>query len=94
MERLPTDPEILLYEEIYKEFLVRIQYSPVTMEILQLIIKELAEQEKYEGFFSNFVFGEQWIRRWKGIYGVRYKKIKRNFSFHFLSLEKLRCSFF
>ena len=78
IERLPTDPEILLYEEIYKEFLNRIQYSPVTMEILQLIIKELADHEKYEGFFSNFVFGEQWIRRWKGIYGVRYKKIKGN----------------
>ena len=78
MERLPTDSEILLYEEVYKEFLVRIQYSPVTMEILQLIIKELAVHEKYRGDFSNFVFGEQWIRRWKDIYGVRYKKIKGN----------------
>ena len=76
INRLPSDQEPLLYEELYKEFLLQKQHREMNLQILHILLKRLSSQEKYENFFSNFMFGECLIRRWRDIYGVKLKRIK------------------
>ena len=67
-------------QEVYDEFLKRLNFAPVTTEILILIAIEVAE--KNSEYRANFTkngkidFSQEWVVTWKQSHGVRWKKIK------------------
>ena len=67
-------------QEVYDEFLKRINFAPVTTEILLSIAVEIAENnsEYRESFSKNgkIDFSPDWVATWKQSHGVRWKKIK------------------
>ena len=65
-------------KELYDECIVRGSWSPFIMENVQEIARELVLQEKYASSLSGLKFGERWMRRWKEIYGIKYKKKSGN----------------
>ena len=73
-KRTRPEKEVELMNELQSELLVRMSISD-SVHInsnagIKSLAEELAKNEKYEGFFVKFKFGERWVRSWRKLYNM------------------------